>query len=99
MRPSLPSETLMPARTAYRQLQAIRDRLPQYRPHARPPQLAENILALANVYDFYWFDAFGVLNVGPQPIPDSTSARKKSSPAATRCWMRSPPTRATPSGD
>ena len=36
----------MPARTAYRQLQAIRDRLPQYRPHARPPQLAENILAL-----------------------------------------------------
>lgn len=64
----------MPARTAYRQLQAIRDRLPQYRPHARPPQLAENILALADAYDVYWFDAFGVLNVGPQPIPGAVEA-------------------------
>lgn len=64
----------MPARTAYRQLQAIRDRLPQYRPHPRPPQLAENILALADTYDVYWFDAFGVLNVGSQPIPGAVEA-------------------------
>ena len=64
----------MPALTAYRQLQAIRDRLPQYRPHPRPPQLAENILALAGAYDVYWFDAFGVLNVGPQPIPGAVEA-------------------------
>jgi len=48
----------MPARTAYRQLQAIRDRLPQYRPHPRPPQLAENILGLADAYDAHWVRAF-----------------------------------------
>lgn len=64
----------MPARTAYRQLQAIRDRLPTWQPHSRSPQLAENILALANSYDVYWFDAFGVLNVGPQPIPGAVEA-------------------------
>ena len=64
----------MPALTAYRQLQAIRDRLPAYRPHPRAPQLADNILALADPYDVYWFDAFGVLNVGPQPIPGAIEA-------------------------
>ena len=64
----------MPALTAYRQLQAIRDRLPAYRPHPRAPQLADNILALADHYDVYWFDAFGVLNVGPQPIPGAIEA-------------------------
>ena len=64
----------MPARAAYRQLQAIRDRLPTWQPHSRSPQLAENILALANSYDVYWFDAFGVLNVGPQPIPGAVEA-------------------------
>ena len=64
----------MPAPHAYRQLEAIRYRLPVYRPHGRVPQAAANILAIADGFDVFWFDAFGVLNVGPVAIDGAVAA-------------------------
>ena len=64
----------MPALNAYRQLEDIRYRLPTYRPHDRAPQYADNILAIADEFDVFWFDAFGVLNVGPVAIDGAVQA-------------------------
>ena len=64
----------MPALNAYRQLEDIRYRLPTYRPHNRAPQHADNILAIADDFDVFWFDAFGVLNVGPVAIDGAVQA-------------------------
>ena len=64
----------MPALNAYRQLEAIRYRLPTYHPHDRAPQHADNILAIADDFDVFWFDAFGVLNVGPVAIDGAVQA-------------------------
>ena len=64
----------MPALNAYRQLEDIRYRLPTYHPHDRAPQHAADILAIADDFDVFWFDAFGVLNVGPVAIDGAVQA-------------------------
>ena len=64
----------MPALNAYRQLEDIRYRLPTYHPHDRAPQHADNILAIADDFDVFWFDALGVLNVGPVAIDGAVQA-------------------------
>ncbi|MDO4642898.1 MAG: HAD-IIA family hydrolase [Cardiobacteriaceae bacterium] len=64
----------MPALAAYNQLEAIRNRLPTFHPTGKAPQTTDNILSIAEYYDAYWFDAFGVLNVGGQAIAGAISA-------------------------
>lgn len=64
----------MPAITAYRHLEAIRHRLPEHPVSDITPQKADGILAVANYYDVFLFDAFGVLNIGTQPITGAIEA-------------------------
>ncbi|MDO4435987.1 MAG: HAD-IIA family hydrolase [Cardiobacteriaceae bacterium] len=67
----------MPAQQAYRDLETIRHRLPKQPPKAHwVADFRDNVLALANDYDSFWFDAFGVLNVGNQAIEGSVDAIK-----------------------
>lgn len=56
---------------AFRQYERIRHWLPDGLPmDQRPnPQLLDNLLPLANQFQVYVFDAFGVLNAGPRAFP------------------------------
>lgn len=64
----------MPARQAYADLQAIRHRLPQQPTQSPTALCADGVLALAQDYDHFWFDAFGVLNVGNSAIAGAIEA-------------------------
>ena len=61
----------MVARRAYGQLESIRSRLPQ--PARQPAHYEQvpNLLAIADRFDNFFFDAFGVLNVGQTDIPNA----------------------------
>ena len=61
----------MPARAAYRALEAIRPRLPAVRNQPDHYERVPNLLALAERFDVFCFDAFGVLNVGQTAIPNA----------------------------
>ena len=56
---------------AFQQYQRIRCWLPDGLPtDQRPdPQLLDNLLPLANQFQVFVFDAFGVLNAGPRAFP------------------------------
>ena len=53
---------------AFDAYEAVRDRLPQARYPARPRAL-DSLADLAQDFDVFLLDAFGVLNVGESPIP------------------------------
>ena len=67
-----PYKGVIPTPTwAFRQYERIRHWLPDGLPmDQRPnPQLLDNLLPLANQFQVYVFDAFGVLNAGPRAFP------------------------------
>lgn len=64
----------MSAITAYRHLEAIRHRLPEHPVCDVIAQSAKNILEIAEYYDAFLFDAFGVLNIGALPITGAIEA-------------------------
>lgn len=54
---------------AFARYEAIRARLPQARSKAATPQAAGGLIELADRFDGFLFDSFGVLNVGETAIP------------------------------
>lgn len=59
----------MPARTAFTQYQSIRQRLPEMPVSDRKTRQIDNLLTVADAFDTFFFDAFGVLNVGQAAVP------------------------------
>lgn len=61
----------MVASGAYGRLESIRDRLPQAVRSPNHYEVVPNLLAIADRFDNFFFDAFGVLNVGQTAIPNA----------------------------
>lgn len=59
----------MPVAAAFQQYEAIRDRLPREPVGDHTPIRLNSLLDIADRYDTYFFDAFGVLNLGHTAIP------------------------------
>lgn len=59
----------MPVIAAFQQYEAIRNRLPQAPVGDHPPIAINSLLDIAERFDTFLFDAFGVLNVGETAIP------------------------------
>lgn len=59
----------MPVIAAFQQYEAIRSRLPQEPVGDHQPIRINRLLDIADRFDTYFFDAFGVLNVGHLAIP------------------------------
>lgn len=63
----------MPAIAAFNHYQRIRNRLPLSPLCNHQPREIPDITAIAAQYDIFFFDAFGVLNVGQQAIPNAVA--------------------------
>nr|WP_323765243.1 TIGR01459 family HAD-type hydrolase [Marinovum sp.] len=63
--------TPLTAEVALKAYEAIRHRLPAAVPAARPGQHCETLADLADDFDVFLLDAFGVLNIGEIAIPDT----------------------------
>lgn len=62
----------LPLNGAWSRYEAIRDRLPGARP-ARAPDVVPDLLSIADRFDGFLFDSFGVLNVGDTAIPGANA--------------------------
>lgn len=56
---------------AYAELEKIRHRLPEALPSNHSPRKINHLLEIADEFDAFFFDAFGVLNVGKTVIPNT----------------------------
>lgn len=63
----------MPAQKAYQKYQTIRHRLPACTSRHNPPRELDTLLDIAEQYDTFLFDAYGVLNVGSTAIPGAAA--------------------------
>ncbi|SUO93935.1 HAD-IIA family hydrolase [Suttonella ornithocola] len=77
----------MPAKTAYAKYQAIRDRLPPEPMGDQSPVTVENLLAIAEQFDVFFFDAYGVLNVGNQAIDGAIEAVSQLQAQGKSCFV------------
>jgi HAD superfamily hydrolase (TIGR01450 family) len=68
---AVPVPTLSVAR-AFARYEEIRDRLPEVAPGAEPGRV-DGLLSIADRYDGFLFDSFGVLNVGETAIPGAAA--------------------------
>lgn len=59
----------MDTETALAAYEAVRHRLPPPVAPAMPPRHADNLAGIADLYDVFLLDAFGVLNIGETAIP------------------------------
>ena len=59
----------MPARTAFAEYQSIRRRLPPASAAGRKAREIADLLTIADGFDTFFFDAFGVLNIGQAAVP------------------------------
>jgi HAD superfamily hydrolase (TIGR01450 family) len=59
----------MDTATALAAYEAVRHRLPAARPGARTPRRSKTLEDIADLYDAFLLDAFGVLNIGETAIP------------------------------
>lgn len=50
--------------------ETVRHRLPAHAPNGHPPQIIKTLDDIADRFDVFFLDAFGVLNIGEQAIPD-----------------------------
>ena len=62
--------TLSDTAQAFEAYEAVRHRLPQARKPGRGGERAETLDDIADLYDAFFLDAFGVLNIGETAIPD-----------------------------
>lgn len=70
----------MPAERAFRQLESIRHRLPRAAVQPANFVAVSNLLEIADQFEAFFFDAFGVLNVGKTAIanaPETIAALRK----------------------
>jgi glycerol-1-phosphatase len=56
---------------AFRAYEAVRHRLPSAVPSTTPPEHVASLAALADRFDVFLLDAFGVLNIGDAAIPET----------------------------
>lgn len=76
----------MTPKMAFAAYQRIARRLPQ--PKSRPqPQKIQSILELIPSTDIFFFDAFGVLNVGKTPIPHVAERIRQLKKAGKHCFV------------
>ena len=75
----------MPARIAFAQYQSIRRRLPRGTVAARKAREIDCLLAIADEFDTFFFDAFGVLNVGQAAVPGAPEVVAELQRRGKRC--------------
>ena len=70
---------LIPDKTeeAFVEYESVRHVLPPARPALRMPEYLESLADIADRFDVFLLDAFGVLNIGEKAIPGARSEERR----------------------